>query len=243
MILQWRDPHFAAEVEGERALVVEAEVAGDFADVVLSFAEEFAGGLDAAFDDKAFGRDVEGLFELPVELSHGEVHHFGEFGDEELLAEIVSNEVDGFCDLFVGTGDAGAQVVILHSAHDADDFSVASVDWEFVGDEPVGDSHAIEEKFDEIDFWLAAFHHGLVVGAEVIGHAVGEEIEIRFADDFGFLTKSKSLEERTVGPHDLALPIFNEEGNLRQVFEQLVKVTGGIDAVEEDALPIGRGGG
>lgn len=68
------------EVVGEAALVVEAEVGGDLADLGVLVLEGLARSLDAELHDEGLGAATEGLDEFPVKLAGAEV---------DLLSEIL----------------------------------------------------------------------------------------------------------------------------------------------------------
>ena len=81
-------------MQGEGALVGEAELQGQFAAAEAGLTERLARGLDAGLQLEALGADAEGLFEAPVEVANGESDVTGEVG-----------HVDGFAEMFADVGD------------------------------------------------------------------------------------------------------------------------------------------
>ena len=106
----------AGEFAGEVGLVGEAAVVADFGEGLGGADDEVGGFLDAEVTEVFLRRHVEGGFEFTKEAGEGKVGGLGEFGDGDVVAVVLVEELKGGAEFFVfgeggdalvkGTGDA-----------------------------------------------------------------------------------------------------------------------------------------
>jgi hypothetical protein len=161
------------------------------------------------------------------------MHDLREFGDGNAAAEVLADVGEGAVDLQIGLQHLLFAFKTLHAAHDADDAAFFVAERQFVGDEPVRDALVGEEQLDDVELRFAAGEHFLVIAAEIFREAGGEQIEVVFADDAGFVGNAEAVHETTAGAHEAEFAVLGKESEIGQMVEEPVKRSVRTDAANE----------
>jgi hypothetical protein len=239
LILQRGEADVFVEVVGEAALVVEAEVGGDLADLRVFVLEGLARGLDAELHDEGLRAAAEGLDEFAVKLAWAEVDLLSEILHAEAGAEVLADVGEGSLDVLAGVNDGHGLAVALGDAHDADETAFFVPKRHFVRDEPVGDALLIEEELDDVELGLSGAEDLFVVTAEVFGEPAWEDIEVVFVHELVFTLEAHGLDEVAVGADEAEVAVFGEKGDAWKGVKHPVRLALEIERAQEFGAQLG----
>jgi hypothetical protein len=230
---QWGHAHELMEVVGEAALITETEISGYLADLGILVLEGLASGLDSDFHDEGLRATAKGLHKLPVQLAGAEMDPISQILHTDALLEMLADVGQSAVDVEVRMHILHRLPVALRGAHDADDAATFVLHGHLMRDEPVGDALRIKKQLHDVQARLAGLQDLLIIAAEVLGEALGEDVKILLADQLGLLGKAEALHEVLIGTDDLKATVFGKERDAWQMIKEPVELALGRQSLQE----------
>lgn len=148
-------PDMFSEMLAESALVGKAALLGYLGELAVARLKHLASGLDSDSHQKGLRTHRKGFDKPTVQLPRRDADMLRKRLDRELFTEPLTDAFNCAVDGEVGAQGIVGGSVALCGSHHADHTVIAVKERQFVGDKPIGEALAVEEKFDDVEFWLA----------------------------------------------------------------------------------------